>query len=279
MEMQEEQWGSLVRQAEQMERKARRRAVAFSLIPVILALLLLWYTGYQIQEANRQLVSIQAATQAEQAQRDELKTQLARTQMDLTTTKQTLIDSQQVLSDTQAQLKKAEKDKEDLQNQLKDLNNRLDEVSKQLRLATDFSKYEYPGYWEDALKLIASYYPRQSETLLDIYDLQKAPWKLRGFSPAEGFDSPSFAAYVLGMKNLIKDPASNRYQLQDVLPPRSKPEVGDVVFYQAGYTMFYFEDGSGNPFVIGMTPLGVLALKPDFAQVIGYGAVDYQSIP
>jgi len=28
--------------------------------------------------------------------------------------------------------------------------------------------------------------------------------------------------------------------------------------------MFYFEDEKGEPFVVGMTPLGVLALKLDF---------------
>jgi hypothetical protein len=67
--------------------------------------------------------------------------------------------------------------------------------------------------------------------------------------------------------------------LQKALPRRSKPLVGDVVFYQAGYTMFYYEYRGGSPFVIGMTPLGVLALKPDFAPVISYGAVDYNLMP
>jgi len=279
MEMQEEQWGSLVRQAEQTERKARQRAVVFSLIPVILAGLLLWFTGHQIQQASRQLAEIQATTQAMQAQRDEVKTQLAQTQTDLTTTRKTLGNTQQTLTDTQARLTTAEQDVKRLQTQLDDLNKSLDEVSKQLRLATDFSKYQFPGDWVDAIKLIESYYPRQGKILFDIYDLREAHWKLHGFSPEEGFDSPSFAAYVLGNKNhLIKDPASNRYQLQDVLPRRSQPELGDVVFYQTGYTMFYFDNGRGNPFVIGMTPLGVLALKPDFATVISYGAIDYQSM-
>ena len=286
MEMQEEQWGSLVRQAEQMERRARQRAVVFSLIPIILAGLLLWFTGYQIQQASRQLAEIQATTQTVQAQRDQYKAQLAQTQkqlaetqMELTATQKTLVDTQRTLSTTQAQLKTADQDVKRLQMQLDDLNKSLDEVSKQLRLATDFSKYEFPGDWMLALKSIDSYYPRQGKILYDIYLLQKAPWKLHGFSPEEGFDSPSFAAYVLGQNKLIKNPVSDRYQLQDVLPRRSQPEVGDVVFYQTGYTMFYFDDGMGHPFVIGMTPLGVLALKPDFAPVINYGAVDYQSMP
>jgi len=283
MEMQEEQWGSLVRQAEQMERKARQRAVVFSLIPVILAGLLLWFTGYQIQQANRQLDETKVTTQALQALGDKTKAQLAQTQDQLdqtrtvlSTTEKSLIDARQVLSDTQTQLKKAEQDKGDLQKQLKDLNNSFDEISKQLRLATDFSKYKYPGEWMYATKDIASLYPRQSNVLFVISRLQNAPWKLGGYSPQEGFDSPSFAAYVLGQYGLIENPASNRYRLQDVLSFRPRPEVGDIVFYKSGYTMFYFDDGGGNPFVIGMTPMGVLALKPDFADIVGYGAVDYR---
>jgi len=285
MEMQEEQWRALVRQAEQMEHKARRRAVVFSLIPIILAGLWLWFTGYQIQQANRQLADIQATTQAVQTQRDEAKAQLAQTQnqldrtrTDLATTQRTLSNAQQTLSVTQDQLKKVEQDNETLQKQLDELKKGLDEVSKQLKLATDFSKYKFSGEWPLALKSIDSAYARQGKILLDIERLQKAPWKLGGFSPEEGFDSPSFAAYVLGQNGLIKDSASNRYQLQKVLPRRSRPEVGDVVFYQAGYTMFFFKDETGDPFVIGMTPLGVLALKPDFAPIISYGAVDYQSM-
>jgi hypothetical protein len=76
--------------------------------------------------------------------------------------------------------------------------------------------------------------------------------------------------------NLLSAPASEvRYNLQQVLPPTSQPSIGDVVFYDLGYTMFYFKDENGEPFVVGMTPLGVLALRPDFMNVLGYGQVDY----
>lgn len=289
MEKQEEQWESVVRQAEQMERKARQRAIVFSLIPVILAGLLLWFTGYQIQQGNRQLVVLQATTREVQAQRDEAKAQLVQTQIDLTATRKTLDDTQQsltaaqktlgdtqhTLAVTQDELEKAEQNVKILQQQLDDLNKRLDEVSEQLRLATDFSKYQFLGDWSEALKSLESQFPRQGKILLDIHQLQRTQWKLGGSSPDEGFDSPSFAAFVLGQNGLIKDPAYNRDQLRKVLPSRPRPLVGDVVFYQAGYTMFYFEYSGGSPFVIGMTPLGVLALRPDFAPVISYGAVDY----
>jgi hypothetical protein len=292
MEIQEEQWGSLVRQAEQMERKARQRAVVFSLIPVILAGLLLWFTSHQIQQANRQLVEIQATRDEVKAQLAQTQDQLDRTRTDLTITEEnllvaqqtltatgkTLIDVQQTLSRTQDQLTQIEQEKQKVQNELDKINNGLRDASIQLGFSTDFLKYAAPVDWVLALKEIASYYPQQSKILVDIYYLREARWKLGGFSPEEGFDSPSFAAYVLGKNNLIKDPASNRYQLQNVLPRRSQPQVGDVVFYQSGYTMFFFKDEMGNPFVLGMTPVGVLALKPDFAPVTSYGAVDYQSM-
>jgi len=37
--------------------------------------------------------------------------------------------------------------------------------------------------------------------------------------------------------------------------------------------MFFFKDERGKAFVIGMTPFGVLALDPRFANIIGYGKV------
>jgi hypothetical protein len=43
-----------------------------------------------------------------------------------------------------------------------------------------------------------------------------------------------------------------------------------LVFYRTGYVMFYFTDQRNSPFVIGMTPFGILALDPDFARIIGY---------
>jgi len=64
----------------------------------------------------------------------------------------------------------------------------------------------------------------------------------------KGFDSPSFAAYLLEKNGLLAEPASAvRYRLRE-------PEVGPVAFHERGYTMFYFVDGQGQPFVIGMTP-------------------------
>lgn len=35
--------------------------------------------------------------------------------------------------------------------------------------------------------------------------------------------------------------------------------------------MFYIVDEAGRPFVLGMTPVGVLALAPEFVAVKSYG--------
>jgi hypothetical protein len=37
-----------------------------------------------------------------------------------------------------------------------------------------------------------------------------------------------------------------------------------------GYVLFYYLDREGRPFVIGMTPMGIAALEPEFATPVGY---------
>ena len=64
--------------------------------------------------------------------------------------------------------------------------------------------------------------------------------------------------------------------LYDKLPPTIQPRTGDLVFYPAGYAMFYFADPSEGPFVVGMTPFGVTALKSDFAKPVGYRQVQWR---
>jgi hypothetical protein len=63
--------------------------------------------------------------------------------------------------------------------------------------------------------------------------------------------------------------------LYDKLPPTTQPRTGDLVFYSAGYAMFYFADPRDGPFVLGMTPFGITALKSDFAKPVGYRQVQW----
>jgi hypothetical protein len=66
--------------------------------------------------------------------------------------------------------------------------------------------------------------------------------------------------------------------LYDKLPSTTQPRTGDLAFYPGGYAMFYFAEPHEAPFVLGMTPFGVTALKSDFAKPVGYRQVQWLSM-
>ena len=96
-----------------------------------------------------------------------------------------------------------------------------------------------------------------------------------GSTPESGFDSPSFATFMINKHSQTKVTVNERYQLWNVLPATNEPEVGDIVFYEHGYAIFYFKYRN-QPFVLGMTPIGLTSLTYDFGpKRIGFGKVDY----
>lgn len=154
----------------------------------------------------------------------------------------------------------------------------LEETRQRLRDTVDMARYMHRLDPVD-LKVIFSRYPKQARALELILHLkeQGVGWHLGGQTPNVGFDSPSFATYVLKKLNLPGGAvtpgdtllATSR-RLFEALPPASGPKVGDLVFYPAGYVLFYFEDKNHQPFVVGMTPAGIAALDPKFAKPVGY---------
>ncbi len=176
------------------------------------------------------------------------------------------------------------KQKEILLDTISELNNNislkadsLDEMRKIMELAMNYrdKRYEF-NYAID--KQLYSRNPRQTEMLSEMRAMIRAgkvKWHLGGNTPEEGFDSPSFAAYMINRHSLSRVKDSERYQLRTVLPSTQSPEVGDIVFYEHGYAMFYFEYGN-KPFVVGMTPLGLASLNYDFGpRRLGFGKVDF----
>lgn len=293
MAFSEEQLQSLVKSAEEHESIARRRAALYSLIPIVLASLLLWFTGWQIKQANQELTTVknelqsslqeQAATnmQLEQTRqefeqtRQELETansQLGQTQQELESANSQLEQTQQELEAAKNQLEHTQQEVDELEQRVDELSKTLEEVTEHFRQAITFRQYEYHIHELSLKSLSMELSPPMSYLLLDILSMQRSGvgWKLGGFSPDEGFDSPSFAAYML-QEHFLPGISDERYRLDEVLPSGDRPRVGSVVFYERGYTMFYFEDIDNTPFVIGMTPLGIIALRGDFAPVRGYG--------
>lgn len=307
----EKQLQSLLSRSTEHEQKARRRAFYWTVIPAALALILLMGTGLQMRSSN-QAVSVAKVELGEVE--DELlsvKLDLDNTNGALETANQDVIVAHEALTETlvtlevvtgnlvQAQSRLAQSEIEmkvlqgevdglqekvngynqeilELNRQIEDLLKSLESVQEELRAAIDLKRYRFVGDWMLTLKYVATRFPEAGGLLQTIIEYQEVPWTAGGFSTKEGFDSPSFAAYVLQLNERLSltNPA-DRYNLINLVPiRRGTPQVGDIVFYDGGYTMFYFLDEQGVPFVIGMTTQGVLALTPDFAPVKGYGVTE-----
>lgn len=166
----------------------------------------------------------------------------------------------------------------DLRQELAVLRSELDAARKRLEETADLTRAMHEVDLVDA-KHMASRYPRAAEALLFILELRRdgVTWQLGGQSPNVGFDSPSFAAFVLehfgtipGGFQVDRDLLATSRKLLELLETTSEPAIGDLVFYPSGYVMFLFEDAEGSRFVIGMTPFGIATVEPDFARVVAY---------
>ena len=171
-----------------------------------------------------------------------------------------------------------ERNKVNLENTIHDLERNVNELETRIRETTVFDRNRYQMDWARAKSLLSVASPRQEGLILDIIDMKysNVGWKLNGYSPEAGFDSPSFAAYLLNKNDLLKIEPSQRYRLPEILPETNDPRIGDLIFYDSGYAMFYFRDRNGHPFCIGMTPLGIAALEINFGpRLLKYCRVDY----
>jgi len=253
----------LLERIERQEKFARSRTVLYSLLPVALTVVLLGYTFSSVRNAQKQV--------------DALKTEA--------TTYTTQIDTLKKNAETyKTQSQSLQGDAENSKNQVTELQAQLAEAQKTLSEAVNLSRAVRTIDYVNA-KEFASRFPGSESLLLNILDLRqrRIKWKPGGRSPQEGFDSPSFAMYILRQKRASgielrpgESLSEASRSLYDKLPPSTQPQTGDLVFYPAGYAMFYFADPREGPFVLGMTPLGITALKSDFAKPVGYRQVQWQ---
>jgi uncharacterized protein YoxC len=253
----------LLERIERREKSARSRAILYSLLPVALTLVLLGYTFSSVRNAQKQV--------------DALKTEA--------TTYTTQIDTLKKNAETyKAQSQSLQGDTENYKNQVTELQGQLAEAQKTLSEAVNLSRAVRTIDYVSA-KELASRFPGNESLLLDILDLRqrRIKWKLGGQSPQDGFDSSSFAMYILKQKHASgielrpgESLSEASRSLYDKLSPTTQPRTGDLVFYPAGYAMFYFADAREGPFVLGMTPFGITGLKSDFAKPVGYRQVQWR---
>jgi hypothetical protein len=135
--------------------------------------------------------------------------------------------------------------------------------------------------WSDVKAAMMSS-PQAGELLHDILDLKNQynpPFNINGHSPEEGFNSPAMMRYLLARMNIMHpgEYATSMAAIDDQLGP-SKVQIsnidelksGDLVIYRSGYVMLYinsrdiYNPGDRKKYSIGMTPFGILALRPDF---------------
>ena len=254
----------LLERIERREKSARSRTIMYSLLPVALTVILLGYTASSVRNAQKQV--------------DALKTEA--------TTFTSQIDTLKNNAETyKNQSQSAQGNAENYKTQVTDLQSQLAEAQKSLSEAVSLSRAVRPIDSANA-KELASRFPGSESLLTDILDLQRRrlKWKVGGQTPQEGFDSQSFAMYLLKQKRVSGIEASAGETLSEAsrnlynrLPTAAQPHTGDLVFYPAGYAMFYFADPKDGPFVLGMTPFGITALKSDFAKPVGYRQVAWQS--
>jgi len=252
----------LLERIERREKSARIRAILSSLLPVALTVVLLGYTASSLRNAQKQV--------------DDLKTEA--------TTYTTQIDTLKKNAETyKTQSQSMQGDAEVYKNQVIELQAQLAETQKTLSEAVNLSRAVRTLDYVNA-KELAGRFPGSESLLLDLVDLRqrRIKWKPGGQSPQEGFDSPSFAMYILRQKRAAgievrpESLSEASRSLYDKLPPTTQPRTGDLVFYPAGYAMFYFADPREGPFVLGMTPFGITALKSDFAKPVGYRQVQWR---
>jgi len=153
----------------------------------------------------------------------------------------------------------------------------LSEMKKVYELAINYKDKRFSFDFRRDKELF-SRYPKQTMMISEMrrmIDKNEIKWHLGGNSPEQGFDSPSFATYIINKYSKTEVAAGNRYKLKQILPSTINPKVGDVVFYEQGYTMIYFEYHN-QPFVVGMTPIGLASLTLEFGpKIIGYADINY----
>jgi flagellar biosynthesis chaperone FliJ len=239
---------------ERIERAHRRsliRTVALSVATVVIAALFLVFTWRELDRANMRLSETNAKIAEAVAARAKAERDLNSAQAALKSSVEQATKLQQQISSLTSELARS---KEELARSKE----QLEHTKQQLADALNLDKYKY-NLRMGQLKMMAVETPAAQHVLNVIERLSKVPWGLSN-TPSGGYNSPGFAELVLHELGRLP-PGAN---LGSLPHDSGAPRLGDIVVYDAGYHLFYFRDHEKQEFVMGMTPLGVLALKYDF---------------
>lgn len=270
MAFSEEQLASLSRRIEERERRTRRIAWVVTVIPIILAALLLAYTIRQISIKQVELDQIENESLI-------LRTQILQDQDALEKARADISQANESLATTTAQLSFTTSQLAITAAQLRNVQLELEEYQVFGRYACQLN--------EESVKEYESNYTPQAQVLGYLLESGSSyysiPWNPQGFSEVEGFDSPNYALFVLQKFGLVSQEYQPGTLPWQILPSTTEPENGDIIYYESGFAMFYYNlpakygSSETSECVIGMTPLKVLSETIDFAKPLGILKVPY----
>jgi len=227
------------------ESRTRRRVGILTGVGVSIAFAAMASFTYVANEQRmaaeqQSLVANQQRQLAEKQQllAEQARSELEKTAAQLETTAQALATAKKELSDSQAQ---------------------IEELRRQLSQIYDFKQHVVPITEVDEKVAYGAIGPKGFDIVRAALEDSRMKLPFNGANDAhKGFTSPGYAQYLLGKVGISQPIAT--------LKPRvGPPQNGDIISYNGGYHMFYFNiPPLHKVFVIGMTPEGVLALEPNF---------------
>lgn len=223
------------------EKKLRIRSVVVILVIFFAGLIWLFWTNNQVNMINKEIIT--------------LNDTIVRISKEITTLNDTIVSKESTI-------KKLEDD--------------IILLYKELHAADNLKNYKIDISAADIKSFMYIHEVGINLAFKKIIDLQNEEirFSLHGVSLDQGFNSPAFMSYILvsiGVLESIESKSSNLAMKFNQV--NDNYQLGDIIIYKSGYCMMYFASTYPNnneydSFVIGMTPFGVLALKPDFAEKV-----------
>jgi hypothetical protein len=245
---------NLIEELELKERRWRRRTVLYTLFPVALLVMIVWYFQSQIKHANNEWELLKNRN-------DSLSNVILNKENYLNQRERKL---QLFQYDFMKELSRGDMSKSEMKRLFDHYATEDSALKVWMNVARKVEDNKIYVHFGDTSKFNL-HRPQSKRILPVLVNLQGIRWTTGGDLPERGFDANGLIKYSLSsvgatIKNSFTDPL--------------KLDDGDIVDLKNGYSMFYFKL-KDQPVFIGMTESGLFALKPTFGEVEKYRKVEY----
>lgn len=259
------------------DRKTRRNTILLTLIPIVVAAGLIAVTTWQVKSAVALKTSAETAREHAVRERDDAVQQLSETRGQIEAAQVTVRAVRRELDESQSRLTEARTAADAERARAQEVTERLKDVEKRLKEVGSLAPFAHRIGPEDMKGMYGSNPSRVVDAVNEMLNLKErgTPFNISGKELKDGLNSPMFMAHILSMTDRFRKPGAmplTEYssdlfaRLRGEAIPQGQLQPGDLVIYETGYTMMYARDYQNRPFVIGMTPAGILPLEPDFAK-------------